>query len=47
MLFTEEIVHDVGYTLTIKVKQPANIDQNTLKALKMSFEDRDKVHAPS
>lgn len=39
MLFTEEIVHDVGYTLTIKVKQPANIDQNTLKALKMSFED--------
>ena len=39
MLFTEEIVHDVGYKLTIKVKQSANIDQNTLKALKMSFED--------
>ena len=39
MLFSEELVHDVGFTLTLKVKQPVNIDQNTLKALRMSFED--------
>ncbi len=39
MLFTEEIVHDGDYTLTIKIKTPADINQNTLEALRMSFDD--------